>query len=112
MPEAGAIPITPTVVALSAAEVAQRLVHHPQWALSTDGCALTRRFPFADFKAAFAFMTRVAETVVHLNHDPEWTYTWAQVDMLLTTHDAQGLTELDFALAAAADAAYAGPPSP
>ena len=61
--------------------------------------ALRREFVFADFPEAFAFMTRVALAAEKLDHHPEWTNVWSRVSVALTTHDAGGVTELDFRLA-------------
>jgi 4a-hydroxytetrahydrobiopterin dehydratase len=67
--------------------------------------ALTRRFVFADFVAAFGFMTRVALLAEKADHHPEWSNIWNRVDILLTTHDAGGLSMRDIELARAIDAA-------
>ena len=77
----------------------------PAGRLSDDGLAITRQFKFADFQQAFAFMTQVALAAERADHHPEWSNVYNRVDMRLTTHDAGGLTERDFALAAVADAA-------
>jgi 4a-hydroxytetrahydrobiopterin dehydratase len=77
----------------------------PGWQLSDDGLAITRKFKFKDFREAFAFMTHVALAAERADHHPEWSNVYNRVDMRLTTHDAGGLTERDFALAAVADAA-------
>jgi len=61
-------------------------------------------FIFNDFSAAFAFMTCGALAAEKLNHHPEWSNVYNRVDVRLSTHDAGGLTELDFALAEALDA--------
>ena len=73
----------------------------PDWTLRQDGLAITRRFTFADFSEAFAFMTRVALLAEKVDHHPEWSNLWNQVDIALTTHDAGGLSERDVALATA-----------
>jgi 4a-hydroxytetrahydrobiopterin dehydratase len=86
-------------------QVAQQLSAKPRWRLSDDGAAITRQFKFADFREAFAFMTQVALAAERADHHPEWTNVYNRVDIRLTTHDAGGLTERDFALAAVADAA-------
>jgi 4a-hydroxytetrahydrobiopterin dehydratase len=90
---------------LDAAQVRERLAARPGWRLSDDGLAITRRFVFADFNAAFGFMTRVALAAERADHHPEWSNVYNRVDIRLTTHDAGGVTERDFALAAVADAA-------
>ena len=74
----------------------------PAWTL--DGDALTRTFRFADFAAAFAFLTRVAAHAEKVDHHPEFTSVWNRVDFRLTTHDAGGVTERDIELALAIDA--------
>jgi 4a-hydroxytetrahydrobiopterin dehydratase len=91
--------------ALSLPEVQQRLRLLPGWALSADGLVITRSYRFADFCNAFAFMTRVALAAEKADHHPEWFNVYNRVDVRLTTHDASGLTERDFALATVADAA-------
>lgn len=62
-----------------------------------------RRFEFADFAEAWAFMGRVAEHAEALGHHPDWSNSWNRVTIELTTHDAGGITELDAQLAAAID---------
>lgn len=84
---------------LEAAEVEARLAQLPGWQLR-DG-KLCRQFRFADFSEAFAFMTRSALAAEQLNHHPEWFNVYNRVDVALTTHDAAGITELDFRLASA-----------
>ena len=65
---------------------------------------LCRTFRFADFSAAFAFMTRVALMAEKMNHHPEWTNAWNTVTIRLSTHDAGGtITEKDRKLASAID---------
>ena len=60
---------------------------------------LHREFRFADFGAAFAFMTRVALEAEKRDHHPEWSNVWNRVVVDLATHDAGGITEKDVALA-------------
>jgi len=74
----------------------------PHWAL--DGEHLRRSFRFADFGAAFAFMTRVALLAEKQDHHPEWSNVWNRVEIALTTHDAGGLSARDVTLARAIDA--------
>lgn len=96
---------TATMKNLDTDQVRERLAARPGWQLSDDGLAITRQFKFADFRQAFAFMTQVALAAERADHHPEWSNVYNRVDMRLTTHDAGGLTERDFALAAVADAA-------
>jgi 4a-hydroxytetrahydrobiopterin dehydratase len=74
--------------------------------------AIQKSFRFADFKTAFAFMTRVALKAEQLDHHPEWFNVYSRVDVLLTTHDADGVTALDVELAAYCDAAAGKQPKP
>lgn len=69
------------------------------WSLVDGRDALTRTFTFADFSAAFGFMTRVALAAEKLDHHPEWSNVWNRVDITLSTHDAGGLTQRDVDLA-------------
>lgn len=66
--------------------------------------AITRRFVFADFSQAFAFMTRIALLAEVQDHHPEWSNVWNRVDILLTTHDAGGLSARDVKMATAIEA--------
>jgi 4a-hydroxytetrahydrobiopterin dehydratase len=89
--------------ALDAETIAERLNTLPDWSLA-DG-KLHRELRFADFVEAFAFMTRVALVAEKMDHHPEWSNVYATVVVDLTTHDAGGITDLDFALAAEMDRA-------
>jgi 4a-hydroxytetrahydrobiopterin dehydratase len=80
----------------------------PAWTETPGRDAITRTFRFADFQAAFAFMTRCALAAEKANHHPEWTNVYNRVDVTLTTHDAGGLTERDIALARVMDDAAKG----
>ncbi len=75
------------------------LAAHGHWRLDDTGLALTRRFAFADFTHAFAFMAGVALVAERLGHHPEWSNVYDRVDVRLTTHDAGGLTASDLMLA-------------
>jgi 4a-hydroxytetrahydrobiopterin dehydratase len=86
---------------LSPSEIAERMAARPHWQLRDD--RIVRSFRFGDFVAAFGWMTRVALVAERLNHHPEWRNVYATVDVELTTHDAGGLTRLDFELAEAMD---------
>ena len=81
----------------------------PLWKLTTvRGCdALTRDVRFADFSAAWGFMSRVALAAEAANHHPEWSNVYSRVSITLTTHDAGGLSDKDGALARAIDACAA-----
>ena len=75
------------------------LAQLPGWQLEPRRPALVRQFVFSDFSAAFAFMTRVALLAERMNHHPEWFNVYNRVDVTLSTHDADGVTELDVQLA-------------
>lgn len=80
----------------------------PAWQFDAErGGTITREFVFGDFAQAFSFMTRVALVAEKHDHHPEWSNVYNRVRIVLTTHDAGGLTDKDIALARAADAAYA-----
>ncbi|MGS0743899.1 4a-hydroxytetrahydrobiopterin dehydratase [Glaciimonas sp. GG7] len=71
----------------------------PGW-IAVDGRdAIEKTFLFSDFNAAFGFMTQVALLAEKLDHHPEWSNVYNRVVVLLTTHDAHGVTELDVKLA-------------
>jgi 4a-hydroxytetrahydrobiopterin dehydratase len=65
--------------------------------------AITRRFAFKDFSEAWGFMSRAALVAETMDHHPEWTNVYNKVEVILSTHDAGGLTEKDVALARAMD---------
>lgn len=65
--------------------------------------ALQKSYSFKDFNSAFAFMTRTAMVAEQMNHHPEWFNVYNRVDVVLSTHDAGGITERDFKLAQAMD---------
>lgn len=76
----------------------------PMWRREGD-TALLRDLEFGDFKKAFAFMTDVAAAADRMDHHPEWSNVYNRVSVRLTTHDANGLTLRDVALAHSIDAA-------
>jgi 4a-hydroxytetrahydrobiopterin dehydratase len=88
---------------LSEAERAEALDGLPDWDYDEARDAILRRFTFADFSEAFAFMTRVALLAEKADHHPEWSNVWNRVDVLLTTHDAGGLSGRDVEMAQAID---------
>ena len=78
----------------------------PGWRVVEGGRdAIARSYRFADFNAAFGFMSRVALMAEKLDHHPEWSNVYSRVEVTLTTHDAGGVTELDLTLARFIDAA-------
>ena len=89
--------------ALEIAEIEAKLANLDGWSL--EGGKLHREFRFANFASAFGFMTSVALVAEKMDHHPEWSNVYSTVVVDLTTHDAGGLTRLDFELAAAMNAA-------
>ncbi len=69
--------------------------------------AIERRFMFADFAEAFGFMARIAILAEKADHHPEWFNVYNRLDVILTTHESNGVTERDISLARAMDAAFA-----
>jgi 4a-hydroxytetrahydrobiopterin dehydratase len=88
---------------LAAADVKAALKKLPQWKLVKNGKAIEREFQFKTFNQAFAFMTRSALKAEKLDHHPDWANVYNKVVVTLNTHDAGGLTALDFELAKAMD---------
>lgn len=84
---------------LPADEVDAALADLPGWVLAADGRSIGRDFRFADFPAAFGFMTAVALGAQALDHHPDWSNSYSAVSMRLTTHDVGGVTDLDLKLA-------------
>ncbi|MBB3915811.1 4a-hydroxytetrahydrobiopterin dehydratase [Rhizobium fabae] len=77
------------------------------WALNDAASSISKTFKFANFVEAFGFMTEAALAAEKLNHHPEWFNVYSKVEVTLNTHDAGGLTELDFKLARAMEKAAA-----
>ena len=90
-----------SVPRLSQAELDTLLAQVPGWTLRADGKAISQTFKFADFNAAFGFMTRVALYADKADHHPEWFNVYNRVEMTLTTHDADGLSQRDVDMARA-----------
>lgn len=69
------------------------------WSKSDDRDAIEKTFKFDDFNAAFGFMTRVALKADKMDHHPEWFNVYDRVEVTLTTHDADGVSEKDRTMA-------------
>jgi len=76
----------------------------PGWAMVEGRDAIRREWRFGDFSAAWGFMARVALLAEQQDHHPEWSNVYNRVTILLTTHDAGGLSARDVKLARAIDA--------
>lgn len=86
---------------LTPEQVATQLAQLPQWRHLPQerGGAIEREFVFTDFAQAMGFMTQVALVAEKRDHHPEWSNVYNRVHVLLTTHDVQGLSDKDMALA-------------
>jgi len=93
---------------LNETERAIALADLPEWTAVTEPDGIARSFTFPDFVAAFGFMTRVALHADKVDHHPEWSNVYNRVEVLLTTHDAGGVTARDVDMARFIDAAAAG----
>lgn len=81
-------------------DVAEILNDLPGWSQAPgERPAILRKLVFADFNAAFGFMSRVALLAEKMDHHPEWSNVYNRVEILLTTHDAGGVTALDVKMA-------------
>lgn len=93
------------IARLTEDEAAAFLARAPRWRRSADGLAFEAELKFADFAAAWGFMTRIALVAERMDHHPEWSNVYNRVSIRLTTHDAGGLSARDIALADAIEAA-------
>jgi 4a-hydroxytetrahydrobiopterin dehydratase len=84
---------------LTGAARAQALAALPKWQEVPGRDAIKRSLKFADFSQAWGFMTRVALAAEKADHHPEWSNVYSNVEIVLSTHDAGGLSEKDVALA-------------
>lgn len=85
---------------LTETERAEALADLPGWQFDAAGDAITRRFVFADFVAAFGFMAQVAILAEKAGHHPDWSNSYNKVSISLSTHDAGEITRKDIDLAA------------
>ncbi len=83
---------------LSPSQLRAALAKCSGWRAQGKTC-ITKRFVFADFNAAFAWMTRVAMLAEKMDHHPEWSNVYKTVNVTLTTHDAGGVSALDIKMA-------------
>jgi 4a-hydroxytetrahydrobiopterin dehydratase len=95
---------------LTEAERSEALAALPGWRYEEGERAIRRDFSFADFSAAFAFMTRVALAAEKADHHPDWSNAWNKVAVALSTHSEGGVTARDIALAKAIESFAASLP--
>ena len=84
---------------LSQEDIEKKILRFPDWEYYDN--AIHGEFEFENFKDCFSAMSRIAFECEALNHHPEWTNVYNTLEIRLTTHDADGVTELDFKLAEA-----------
>ena len=82
---------------LSNTEINTKIQSLPQWTI--DGKTITRTFKFQDFVTAIDFVNQLVEPAESAGHHPDLEISYNKVKVILTTHDAGGLTEMDFSLA-------------
>jgi 4a-hydroxytetrahydrobiopterin dehydratase len=87
--------------ALADHEINSRLVSVPDWQIESG--ELVRTFLFKDFRASLAFVNKVGDLAEAAGHHPDIDIRYNKVRLGLVTHDAGGITQKDFDLAAAAD---------
>jgi 4a-hydroxytetrahydrobiopterin dehydratase len=88
---------------LERAAIDEKLGALSGWTLDEGAASISKSYKFRNFVEAFGFMTAAALSAEKLDHHPEWFNVYSRVDVKLNTHDAGGLTELDFKLAALMD---------
>ena len=93
---------------LSPDERAAALAVLPNWRALPDRDAIVRELKFADFSAAWAFMSRIALLAEKMDHHPEWSNVYNRVSIVLSTHDAGGVSQRDIDMAGAIDAMARG----
>jgi 4a-hydroxytetrahydrobiopterin dehydratase len=91
------------IAELTAEERKSALAALPKWQDLAGRDAIVRRVKFADFNAAWGFMSRVALLAEQQDHHPEWSNVYNRVEIVLTTHDCSGLSQRDVKLATAID---------
>ena len=92
---------------LTEAERAGLAAALPAWRLVEGRDAIARSFRFRHFSEAWGFMARVALLAEAQDHHPEWSNVWNRVEIVLSTHEAGGLSARDLRLASAIDALLA-----
>ena len=84
-------------------QISQAMQNIKGWALEPDESFMNTQWQFDSFKTAREFLAKVAEIAEHQNHHPEFLSVYRKMRVRLSTHDASGLTQKDFDLAAAID---------
>lgn len=84
---------------LSLSQITESLQDLNDWTHQKDCNSLYKKFKFKDFKCAFSFMEQVAEFAEKINHHPDWKNCYNNVEVTLSTHDINGISELDIKMA-------------
>lgn len=84
---------------LSDEKITEALDGLPGWERHAEKHAIRKSFQFQDFSEAWSFMSRIALTAEKMDHHPEWFNVYNRVDILLTTHDADGISDRDVKMA-------------
>jgi len=84
---------------LTAAERVAGIADLKGWQEANAGTSIIKSYTFSDFTKAFGFMARVAHEADKMDHHPEWSNVYNQVDVILSTHDSNGVTAHDIKLA-------------
>ena len=88
---------------LSDSQLSEALGGLPEWSMVEGRSAIERTFVFKNFIEAFGFMSKAALIAEKMNHHPEWSNVYKTVEVTLTTHSADGVTQLDIDLAGKMD---------
>ena len=84
---------------LSAEEIVEKFGELKTWVLIEEKAVITKRFTFKNFAESLNFVNKAGEIAERLDHHPDITFGWGYVEFQITTHDRDGLTDFDFALA-------------
>lgn len=96
--------------ALNESEIAEEMKKAPLW--KQEGKEIVRLFQFRNFLESIGFVTAVAVAAEKADHHPDILIQYSKVTLRLSTHDCNGLSARDFALAAVADRLAAGAATP
>lgn len=85
--------------ALSSADISKRISPLSDWILGAENKAIHAEYGFKNYAESLAFVNKLSEYAEAANHHPDINFGWGYVDITLSTHDADGLTDKDFDLA-------------
>lgn len=102
------VPCQGGIPALSRQEAERYLVDLPKWTLEGGATRIRRRYTFADFVGALAFVNRVGDVAEAQGHHPDISFGWGYAEVVIFTHKIAGLHENDFILAARVEQLFEG----